>query len=395
MTTMKLNPSLKESINKEKNYQLNMEILSSLKPLPGKVVNLQSEKFILKNEEINKKVIFPEEKYTTSSSISKEILYDPFTNEVEKNQKNTLTSNSVFKPVACYPIKRTTMNYYNLGTIMSFPDFLQPNPTPFSPLKITNSSFSKNSFYPVVNTDSTLINPISQINPINNINTFNPISPFFPNFTQVPLINEQIYKKNDFIQTKNNLLLNKKRNLDNENNITFNLKESEKKVKEFNVIKINDNAKINNIPKSKNTFFCIKTKKEDGNLDKKIKFTVIAKSSYVYRKRKPRKKKFLSNIKNKFICGHVGCDGLFKTKKQLVFHHYKMNIDCYNDTINLLKMINSVKEIFLKKNNQKEEKISEHLSELYKETMKKISLDEHIEALVGFNFNDEVNSITD
>ena len=37
-----------------------------------------------------------------------------------------------------------------------------------------------------------------------------------------------------------------------------------------------------------------------------------------------------------------------KTKKQLNYHHYKMNSDCHNDTITLLKMINRVKKILLK-----------------------------------------------
>ena len=387
---MKNNPLLKEQTNAEKNYQLNMEILSSLKPLPGKVFNLQSEKIIFKNEEINKKVIFPEEKYTTSSSISKGMFCDPFAND-EKTQKKSLTSNSIFKPVAYYPIKKTTMNFYNIGTIMSFPDFLAPNPTSFNPLKITNSSFSKNSFYPVVNPENAFINPINQINPINNIATFNPISPFLPNFTQIQLLNEQICKKNDFNQTKNNFLLNKKRNPENEN-ITFNLKENENKEKEYNDIKKTNNTKIFNIPKVKNTFFCVKPKKEEDN--KKIMFTVITKSNYIYRKRKPRIKKLLNNIQNKISCGHDKCDGLFKTKKQLVFHHYKMSIECHNDTINLLKMINSVKEILLKKKNFKEkENIFNKFSELYKETMKNISLPEHIETLVGFNFEDEVNCI--
>ena len=71
-----------------------------------------------------------------------------------------------------------------------------------------------------------------------------------------------------------------------------------------------------------------------------------------------------------------------------------MSIECHNDTINLLKMINSVKEILLKKKNFKEnENIFNKFSELYKETMKNISLPEHIETLVGFNFEDEVNCI--
>ena len=252
-----MNPFAKESNTKEKNYQLNMEILSSLKSLPGKVVSLQPEKFIFKNEDINKKVIFPEEKFTTSSSISKELFCDLFLNDTEKNNKKSYTSNSVFKPIAYYPIKKSTMNYYGFNSMMSFSDFLVPNPTPFNPLKITNSSYSKNSFHPMMNSDIPLINPINSINPINTINLINPINTitsFFPNYT--PFINEQILKKNNNAQTKNNFLLNKKRNADNEINLYENIKE-----KEYNETKENNNLTSNNIPKVKNTFFCIKQNK--------------------------------------------------------------------------------------------------------------------------------------
>ena len=61
MTSIKTNPILKEANSGDKNYQLNIEILSSLKSLPNKVVNLQSEKIIFNDENLNKKVIFPEE----------------------------------------------------------------------------------------------------------------------------------------------------------------------------------------------------------------------------------------------------------------------------------------------------------------------------------------------
>ena len=64
-----------------------------------------------------------------------------------------------------------------------------------------------------------------------------------------------------------------------------------------------------------------------------------------------------------------------------------MNPQCHNDTVLILKMINIAKTI-LKKNNF--EKNKERFSELYKETMEKVSLDEHIETLVGYNFEDEV-----
>ena len=403
MTSIITNQFPKEENPTDNKYQLNMEILTSLKSLPGKVVNLQSEKIIFNNEDINKKVIFPEEKFTTSSSISKEILNDPFSPEGEKIHKKSYSTNSVFKPIACYPIKRTTMNYYNLGSMMSFSEQLLPNPSQFNPLKITDGSYSKNSFYNMMNQDGNgiIINTVNNFNPncngntINNINTFNGINPiisFLPNFTQSPLINEQILKKSSLNQNKNNIFLNKKRGLYNDNNANFDIKEIKETKEELNDnIKNNNNIK-NNLPKAKSKFFYVKqsqTQKVE-NPTKKNLFTVIQKSNYVYRKRKPRKKKLFNGLRYKIKCAHEGCEGIFKTKKQLVYHHYKMSLECHNDTINLLKMINSTKTLLLKKIEKKEE-LSKKYAELYRETMKNISLDEHIETIVGVNFEDKIN----
>ena len=390
---MKANPILKESNKEEKNYQLNMEILTSLKTLPGKVVNLQSEKIIFNNENINKKGLFPEEKFSTSSSISKEFFCDPFSNNLEKNQKKSYTSNSVFKPI----IKKTTMNLYNHGSMMSFSDFLAPNPTILNPLKITNSSFSKNSFYPLMNQDTFLINPINiinnyNINPISSLNPINSINPFtsiFPNYSQIPLINEQVLNKS-LSQTKNNIFLNKKRNLDNEANINFNLKENEIKEKESNDIKKNNVIKKTTTKEKSTIFFVKQPKVQTLENPKKNLFMVIPKSNYNYRKRKPRKKKYLNGIKARIYCGHKGCESVFKTKKQLVFHHYKMSPQCHNDTINFLKMIYFTKKILLK-NDERKDKLLEKYSELYRNTMKNISLDEHIETIVGLNFEDTLS----
>ena len=412
MNSIKTNPILKEANNADKNYQLNMEILSSLKSLPNKVVNLQSEKIIFNDENLNKKVIFPEEKFTTSSSISKDLYCDPFSNDVDKiPKKSYTTTNSVFKPIIYNnPIKKTTMNFYNFGSMMSFSEFIIPNPTQVNPLKITNSSFSKNSFYPLINPEMPLVNPTNLINPnysINPINVLNPINnninpvnPFLQNFTQISLINDQIIKKNNLNQNKNNIFLNKKRNADDNENINLNIKEKKNKEKEKenkeNECKIfNEIKKNNNIPKPKSTFFCVKQIHQENkeNPSKKNLFTVIQKSNYIYKKRKPRKKKLFNGIKKQIKCGHEGCEGIFKTKKQLVYHHFKMNLECHNDTINLLKMIFLTKKILLTKVEENERrKILEKYSELYKETMKNISLDEYIETLVGCNFEDEINN---
>ena len=386
----------KDISTSDKNYQQNMEILSSLKSIPGKVVTLQSENFL--NEEFNKKLTYKEGKKTTSSSISK-VSKDFFCEQIEeKLNKKCYTTNSVFKPMFNPPQRKSTMNYYPYNTLLSIPELCLQNQIGNGPNKITNSSFSKNSFYAMnqnMEQNSNLFNQINlagnQMNNANQINLFNQFNIFNNNpinsFNGLNLVNPlntsvaNISPNNILLNvTNNNLVLNKKRNLEE--------KPEEKNIKKNIIFKIN-NSKNNkvNIDNTNNTNNNI-NQSISSQTKKNNLFTVIQKSAYNYKKRKPRKKKIFNGIKKKIICSHHGCEATFKTKKQLVYHHYKMNPQCHNDTIYILKMINYLKTL-LKKNN-KENNIKK-FGELYKETMKNISLDEHIETLVGFNFEDEIH----
>ena len=387
----KSNIPSKDIYTSDKNYQKNMEILSSLKSIPGKVVNLQSDNFI--NDEFNKKLSYREGKKTTSSSISK-VSKDFFCDQIEEkiNQKKLNTTNSVFKPMFNPPPKKSTMNYYSYNTLLSVPELCLQNQIGNGPNKITNSSFSKNSFYAMnqnMEPNLNLFNQINIGNQMNNLNqpnlfnqfnifNNNPINPFnsLNNINPLNTNIANISPNNIYLNaTNNNLVLNKKRNLEE--------KEEKKNIKKCIIFKIND-SKDNKDNIDNNINSSISSQPKRNNL-----FTVIQKSTYKYKKRKPRKKKIFNGIKKKIICSHNGCEATFKTKKQLVYHHYKMNPQCHNDTIYILKMINYLKTL-LKKNN-KENNIKK-FGELYKETMKNISLEEHIESLVGFNFEDEINS---
>ena len=387
----KSNIPSKNIYTSDKNYQKNMEILSSLKSIPGKVVNLQSDNFI--NDEFNKKLSYREGKKTTSSSISK-VSKDFFCDQIEEkiNQKKLNTTNSVFKPMFNPPPKKSTMNYYSYNTLLSVPELCLQNQIGNGPNKITNSSFSKNSFYAMnqnMEPNLNLFNQINIGNQMNNLNqpnlfnqfnifNNNPINPFnsLNNINPLNTNIANISPNNIYLNaTNNNLILNKKRNLEE--------KEEKKNIKKCIIFKIND-SKDNKDNIDNNINSSISSQPKRNNL-----FTVIQKSTYNYKKRKPRKKKIFNGIKKKIICSHNGCEATFKTKKQLVYHHYKMNPQCHNDTIYILKMINYLKTL-LKKNN-KENNIKK-FGELYKETMKNISLEEHIESLVGFNFEDEINS---
>ena len=336
-----INPQLKaESPSKDLNYLLNMQILSSLKSLPSKVVNLEQ-----KNSKINQ--ILPNEnniskKLTTSSTITKDDLID-IDSELPKK---CYTTGSVFKPIAQYPVNQT-MNFGFHSSLMNY-------------------STPVNFIYPII-----LTNPFQQ-----NFLNFGEIRNTVPTQT---LENE-------------NKLLNKKRK---EPNINVDGDIEKNKIKKKNVEKP--------IIKRISTKFIKRPKFISLNMNKKLTqkknlFTVITKSQYIYRRRKPKIK---NTIKNKCLnlkCPHQGCDGIFKTKKQAVFHHFKMSIECHNDSINLIKLVHQTKKILFKEmNNFKNEKEKEEkmklfnkYSMLYKEAMKIISLDEYIDIITGFNFEDKL-----
>lgn len=364
--------TLNERDKPKSNYQLNMEILTSLKSLPGKVINLQNEKFHFPNEGKDKgKPNLAEEKKTTSSSIPNELFYDPF-NDMEKSNKCFNTTNSIFKPMTCFQNKSPTMNSFELNSRMSYPYYFpyNQNITNLSnPAKFSNLSFSQNSFYPFANQDMKMMN-YSTYNRINQINSFPSI---FPTFTQYPIFNNtnniNIFNITP-INNNNSNFLTKKRT-----NITDNVKIIQK---EESITESTNNIKI--LPKSEST---------EKNKEVKKLFTVIPKSSYNYKIRKQRIKNSSNENSKDLICGHEGCDAIFKTRKQILFHHYKMNHECHSDTLALLKMLNATKAILLRRDDKK---ILEKYSKLYKESMEKISLNEYIETMVGFNLEDNINN---
>ena len=127
----------------------------------------------------------------------------------------------------------------------------------------------------------------------------------------------------------------------------------------------------------------IKVKNQKPNL-----FQVIKKSSY--KKRKKYLKKIEKNIKTN--CSHFGCEAIFRTQKQVLYHHYKMSRECHEDTLNLIKMIFETKKILLK--NIKENKILlENYSNLYENSMKEISLSDYIDIFTGFNITDKLKEV--
>jgi hypothetical protein len=371
--------------NKGENYKMSLDILSSLKSIPGKIIKLQSNNFQSKKENLDKDKSFndTEEKYSTFNTLSKDMLSNEY--YYKKTLEVLCSQNSPFKQYPYYNQAKLvyyTQNYFNYNSLMFLPNFQFSNQNyMIYPYKTLNSVYqmkSTNCFKEfTVNPSNYIINKASIT--VRNV----PV-------TQIPI---DISEKNDdnyeIMQIKNNNFLNKENINKNNINIINN-----------DIIKNNNNNnsilnKKRNRTESNNIYFLVKKeqKKPFEHLSsKKTVFSVYKKSKYIFRKRKKRINNNFNLTRIKINCPHKGCESNFKTQKQMVFHHYKMSIECHNDTISLLKMISSVKKILLKqakKNNEiNENNILEKYSLLYKETMKNIPFEEYIETIVGFNFED-------
>jgi hypothetical protein len=368
--------------SKGENYKKSLDILSSLKSIPGKIIKLQSCNFQTKKENLDKDKSFndTEEKYSTFNTLSKDMLSNDY--YYKKTYEELCSQNSPFKQYPYYKqtqLVNYTQNYFNYNSLMCLPNLLFSNQNyiiyPYKTLNSVYQMKSTNCFKEfTVNPSNCIFNKVSI--PVRNV----PV-------TQIPIdITEKDDDNYEIPQNKNNNFLN----IENINKNKINIINND-------VIK-NNNSVINkkrNRTESNNICFLVKKeqKKSIANLSfTKNIFNVYKKSKYVFRKRKKRiKNNFYLNGK-KINCSHNGCESIFKTKKQLAFHHYKMSIECHYDTISLLKMISSVKKLLLKqakKNNEiNENHIWEKYSLLYKETMNNIRFEEYIETIAGFNLED-------
>ena len=384
MRKIDIQQNSKEIGNNGEKYKMSLDILSSLKSIPGKIIKLQSDNFHSKNENFNKDKSLndTEEKLSTFNTLSKNMLSN------ESYYINTLGElYSQNLPHKKYlnnnqpQLGQYTQNYFNQNSLKTFPNVLFSNHNHMIYLYKTLNSVclikSNNCFKEFkFNPSNYIFNKVSI--PVRKV----PI-------TQIPI---DVFSKDDdnkgITQKKNINLFNIENNNKNKTNIINN-----------DVTK-NNNGLLNkkrNRTESNSIYFLVKKEPKKPVVHLSFKpnmFNVYKKSKYVFRKRKKRIKKNLNLNRIKIDCSHHGCESIFKTKKQLAFHHYKMSIECHYDTITLLKMIYSVKKLLLKhvkKNNEiNNNNICEKYSLLYKETMDTIPFEEYIETIAGFNLEDKI-----
>ena len=280
------------------NYNLNMEILSSIKTLPNQIISLNNNELIGK-EMSNLNYFYDNSNTCSTTNMSKDSLFN-------LNLNLTLNQNSFFSD---YLINNSILQQYmNLSPYLNSFNYLQNyNLIPYLNLQ--------NYFYP------TLANYENKYKNYINSSKLSPLNIYNNDF----LLRQNLLKSADL--SKDYLLLNRKR-----------ANEQEKKIK------------LNNM----------------NNLDESDK------------------------IGKKYHCRHPGCNLRFKTKKLLIYHHLKMMPECKDDTIFLLKMINKTKKMVIKNIEGRKDSSYDKFSSLYENTMKEISLIEHIKLYTGYKFKDKI-----
>ena len=368
MTSEDNQQSIKTILNEEAKFKYSLDFLPFLKTVQGKALNFLDDYFLTEKEKLNKNKFTIEDRMSTSdylNLLSNTLLY----NNYQNYQKPSFSETSVFKPIFQNNIQFSkqiiSYNKYNINFVNNLTQNINSfNHNLFNQSKLINTIPLTNKMFPLINQNisSGFPPPTQQVIPLK--------KSIFP----IQIISkEKIFQNGVKSLKENNILLNKKRKTEK---INISKNNSIKKNNKIN----NYNNEINN-----NIFFVTKKKKVNKIIQKipaeKNLFQVTKKSKYVFKKRKPKKSEI--NIKNiKIACAHEGCVRDFKTKKQLVFHHYKMSIECHRDSIILLKMINSIKNILLKKDNHYIEKYFL----LNKEEMNNISLNKYIHDFAGFIF---------
>ena len=86
-----------------------------------------------------------------------------------------------------------------------------------------------------------------------------------------------------------------------------------------------------------------------------------------------------------FQCEHKECGVCYKTKKQRMSHHNKMNPECKGDSVNFLYLIRNAKKIML---NSNKILITNELRKKYEDIMSLILLEDHVQLIEGFHFDE-------
>ena len=427
-----------QKIEKENRFLLDIQLLSTLKSIPGKIIPLSNKlNDVSKNNnkeiniEKNNKIETFNKIYHRSNSIF---------NQIDKSNINYINNNNSINNIY------TTNNYFFNNNI-NIPNINQnynlqggyspiqehygffDNPLLISPsnnpsflsiksdMKNNNFMFTENKFtqnsyhfhnYMMFNGNYNNQNE-NIINKDNNINNFinNKFSQLsYQNYGNEDFLKKKrstniLFKKNSQNFGDNNNNMNNKNNLlvyNNNNNNDISKKENK------NIININEEQDKKKEGKDEIKNNDLKNKKILFNIENFSEESYVEENAHIYHntnnnnklnnnifncyhKKKKRRRK--NNEIKKYKCVHPKCDNSYKTLKQLQNHHYKMISECQLDSVQILKLIYNIKKILfnlVKKNKKKQD----YFSDLYEESINKITLNNYSEFITGIHFNDKI-----
>ena len=416
-------------------YLLDVQLLSSLKSIPGKIIPLDNKLGQItnnnkeNNQDMNRKDtynnILKKDSINILNSLYNNDKFDINNNSLYKN--NSATNNYLFNG----GVNNTNLNYNlynsyyknssnliqnasstldnqlllshsNHPSILSFKSDLKNNNYLWSDIKFTQNSFTHNIFL-YNNENNNMKGNINNL--MNNNSKLSQLSYQFSNFMNDDLLKKKksttnLLKKNSngSIQENeiNNKSINQESNFFLEKNINY-IKDNKIEIKEN--ININEEEKFENdmvsLGKNKNKkiFFNIEKFYDDEddtiyhNINNNNKNEPNILFNCYLKKKKKRKK--ISEIYNKYKCCHPKCECSYKTEKQLQSHHFKMTQECQQDSVQIIKLIHDSKNILkniIKYNKKKRVKFEK----LYDDFVNKISLKNYFEFIAGSHFNDDV-----
>ena len=430
--TIKNKEENKNQLEKDSLYHIDIQLLSSLKSIPGKIIPLENKFGQMTNnkensQDINKKDTF--NNILKKDSINNNFSYNNEKIDMNNNSlyKNNFGTNNYFFNGG---INNTNLNinsynnfqkrssviiqnpsptldnqmlfsYSNHPSILSFKSDLKNNNILWSDIKFTQNSFTHNIF--LYNNENN--NSKGNINnSINNNSKNSQLSYQFSNYINDDLLKKKKSTTNLLRKNSNNSFGSSENNNKRINQVNnFNLEKSkiniinnQNKIEENIIINIKEEEKQDdNISmgknKNKKIFFNIEKfcEEEDDSIYPNINNNKNESNNLFNCYLKKKKKRKIINEVYKFKCCHPKCDCSYKTNKQLQSHHFKMTPECQQDSVEIIRLIHDTKNI-LKNIIKHSKKKKEKYEKLYDNFVNKISLKNYFEFIAGSRFNDDV-----
>ena len=321
------------SLNNLKNYSSQNIATQNFYHLGSSIINFKNE---------NESKIESDKEIEKESSIS---------NDFDNNNNNQCYNNNYFLNINNSCIINNHSNCNNNSCNCN--NFKYSQYIPFNDISLSEEdillSASINSENSIFNNNNIYITKINNNKPI--------------------IINNKEIKKNDN-DKENKLQLNV--------NEELNKNKKEQKINDSIEEELSINENINTNEKNKNIVIDIVEKKNDNNYNTKINLNI---------KKKIKKKKNENQNKIDIQYGHPK-RRIFKTMKQKLNLHKKLDPECRNDTILIIYTISKLKNIIksLEANNKIKNKASfERIKNLYRSYIIYLQHKEYAQSIIGYN----------